>query len=304
MNNNAGRIIVLVVGLIVLVFGVLTVLGSGLPGARVSDQFVESFAMEPGEMLRVTSSNGAISYEPWDGEEVVIEATRTKSRFMADLMERIWGETTVVFNRTAGMVEAVVERPSRGWLSDGTSVRFHVKVPVDWHGMIELRTSNGRITADEIHGDVTVRTSNGAITINGHTGTLQARTSNGSIRLTDVHGEVAARTSNGPVTLMNGTLTDSGYIRTSNGAVQLQARLESGASYDVDTSNGAVTVTLIEPDARLDLRTSNGGINLHTEIRTSTLERNRVVGTIGDGAARLNVRTSNGAVTLSAISAD
>lgn len=301
MNNNMVRVVVLVIGLAVLVFGALGLAGSTVPGSMLSEQFVESYHLESGEFLRITSSNGRITYEPWDGDEVVIEATRLRSRFMSSWVESIWGETTVAFNRMDGGVEAAVERPRRGWFSDGVRVQFHVKVPRGWHGSINLTSSNGPITASEIHGDVFVRTSNGGIVINGGTGVLTARTSNGAIRLSDVHGTVEARTSNGPVTFVDGTLTDIGLLRTSNGAVQMRARLEQGASYDVTTSNGAVTLTLIEPDTALELRTSNGGIHLETEIKASSLERNRVVGTIGDGASRLNVRTSNGSITLSAI---
>src|SRR5690606_9764462 len=117
----------------------------------------------------------------------------------------------------------------------------------------------------------------------------------------DVHGTVEARTSNGPVTFVDGTLTDIGLLRTSNGAVQMRARLEQGASYDVTTSNGAGPLTLNEPDSEQEQRTSNGGSRSETEIDVSSLERTRVVGTIGDGASRLNVRTSNGSITLAAI---
>lgn len=296
------RIVVLVIGLAVLVVGAVSLTGSVVPGAAVSEQITESFLMTPGESLRVQTANGRLTYEAWDGDEVVIEATRIRSRFMSDLIRRFWGEATVTIERTDGGVEATAEWPRR--LFGGNwhdRVQFHVKVPRGWHGVVDLRTSNGAIVASDIHGDVSVRTSNGAITLTGHEGTLVARTSNGPIRLSDVHGKVEARTTNGPVRLLGGTLTETGLLRTSNGAVELRARLEPSADYEVTTSNGAVTVTLIDPNASVELRTSNGNINLQTEVKASAIERNRVVGTVGDGDARLNVRTSNGSVTLSAL---
>src|SRR5690606_41602750 len=95
--------------------------------------------------------------------------------------------------------------------------------------------------------------------------------------------------------------TGRGRLRASDGSVERRARLEEGAGYDVHTSNGAVTVTLVDPDAAVELRTSNGNITLRAEVKTSVIERGRIVGTIGEGAARLSVRTSNGSVTLAAV---
>src|SRR5690606_30090574 len=103
---------------------------------------------------------------------------------------------------------------------------------------------------------------------------------------------------------LNGTLTESGLLRTSNGAVEMLARLEPGAVYDVQTSNGAVTLTLIDADAALDLSTSNGSINLQTPLTASSIDRRRVVGTVGDGSATPNVRTSNGSITLATVPSD
>ena len=298
------RVFVLFVGLSVLVAGTLALVGLAIPGVTVSDTFVESFVMEPGQSLRVSGVNGRVTYETWDGEEVVIQATRLTPRFASSLADRIWGKAVVNFTRTDAGVAAVVEAPGRSSIGGNVRFRFDVKAPRGWHGDIELTTSNGPIVASDIHGHVSLRTSNGSITVSGHTGTLQARTSNGPLRLTDVHGTVEARTSNGPLSFLNGTLTESGLLRTSNGAVEMLARLEPGAVYDVQTSNGAVTLTLIDADAALDLSTSNGSINLQTPLTASSIDRRRVVGTVGDGSATLNVRTSNGSITLATVPSD
>lgn len=296
-----ARVGVLILGIVVLLFGTLALAGSAVPGVGRPEHLVESFVVEPGGLLRVVSVNGRITYETWEGDEVVIEALQYKPRFFSGLARRLWGETRVAFSQTERGVQAVVEPPVRHGFFSAVRVEFFVKVPRGWHGDVTLTTSNGAIVASDIHGRVALNTSNGAVTVNGHTGTLEVRTSNGALRLSDVHGAVDGRTSNGPITLAGGTLTGSGQLRTSNGAVELRARLEEGAGYDVHTSNGAVTVTLVDPDAAVELRTSNGNINLQAEVKTSVIERGRIVGTIGEGAARLSVRTSNGSVTLAAV---
>jgi len=296
-----ARVLVLILGLIVLVVGAVNLVAFSVPSPMARATVSRSFAVEPGESLRVESLNGRITYETWGGDELFIEATHNKPRFLVGWFERLWGEPTVTFTRDEQGVRAGVSVPKIWWFGPWWGVHFTVRVPAGWHGNIVLSTSNGAIAARGIDGDVLLSTSNGSVEVAGHRGTLEVRTSNGRVRLADVHGVVSVRTSNGPITVAGATLSGIGQLRTSNGSVELRAHLAAGASYDVTTSNGTVTLTLIDPDAALDLRTSNGSINLQTEIVASSVGRNSVVGTIGSGAARLNVRTSNGAVTLAAV---
>lgn len=295
-----ARVLVLIFGLLVLVVGSVGMVGYSLPGATEAETITRSFPLEPGRTLRVAGVNGRITYERWDGDELVIEAVVCKPRFWSDWFEQLWGEPTVTFTHDEQGVEASALPSGRTWFRPAWRVDFAVKAPIGWHGHIWLTTSNGAITANDIDGDVELHTSNGSVEVLGHKGTLTVRTSNGRLRLADVQGIVNARTSNASVTLIDGTLSGVGQLRTSNGSVELRARLEEGASYEVTTSNGSVALVLIDPDVKVNLRTSNGRINLQTPVTASSMDRNRVVGTIGAGAASLNVGTSNGSITLSA----
>lgn len=294
------RITVLIIGMLVLALGTTALVITGVAGSQLSEEFVQSFAVAPGQEILVQGVNGRIVYEPWDGDEVRIEATRRRTSPFSDWADRFWGEVTVEFSQDDRGVRAVAHHPGNRLFLNRVAVRFHVRVPRDWRGDVTLTTSNGPITATGIHGDATLRTSNGTITVDDLTGALTARTSNGTIRLSNVNGTVEARTSNGVIRFLGGTLSGTGLLRTSNGAVELRAQLTPDASYDVTTSNGAVTLVLTDPDVAIDLSTSNGNIDLRTDVTVSSLERRRVVGRIGDGAAELHVKTSNGSITLSA----
>lgn len=295
------RVTVLIIGLLVLALGTTALVAAELPGSRVSEEFIQSFTMAPGQKLTVQGNNARITYEQWDGDQVVIKATSERIGLLADLADRISGGVTIEFSQDDHGVRAVTQYPKRLSFLRRVSVRFLVRVPRDWHGDITLTTSNGPITVSGMRGDATLRTSNGTISVEGHTGALQARTSNGPILLSDVNGAVQARTSNGPIRLKGGTLTNNGYLRTSNGAIELRAELETDASYEVITSNGGVTLVLADPDVALDMSTSNGRIDLRTDVTVSSVDRRRVVGRIGDGVANLNVKTSNGSISLSAV---
>lgn len=292
-----GRTFVLILGLVVLVVGGAGLVASSLPGVARPESESWSFSLEPGKLLRVTGQNGEIVYQTWEGDTVVVEATRRGATGWA---ERFWPQTDVIFTQNDRGVDVAVANVVRLWFLQTARINFVVKVPEGWHGNVTLTTFNGSISASQIHGTVTLQTSNGTVTVVGHEGSLTVRSSNGRVRLADIHGSVDARTSNGAVSLIGGSLRGAGRLRTSNGPVELNAHLEEGAEYEIITSNGAVTLRLIDPDVALNLRTSNGGISLQTDVTASSVGRNSLVGTIGAGAARLDVQTSNGSITVAA----
>ncbi|MBF0672948.1 MAG: DUF4097 family beta strand repeat protein [Salinibacterium sp.] len=140
-------------------------------------------------------------------------------------------------------VSYTVEVPSRIPVSGATS---NGAIDVSNLGDIDVKTSNGRITLDDIVGEVHAKTSNGRIEGRALTdGTVEAESSNGSIELeTDGTADVTAHTSNGSITL---TAPRGDY------------------RIDIETSNGGTSNELgSDPDAdiRFDLRTSNGSITV------------------------------------------
>lgn len=296
------RLIVLALGLGVLVLGTIALLATGLGGEKLVEEIERSFFVEPGRQISVQSRNGTLTYEAWDGSEVVVYARKESLvSLFPSLSQWISRRIDVEIEQDERGIRAV-QSPYMGWFWMGnTAVHFHVKVPRTWEGDISLHTSNGRITASDLHGRAELRTSNGQITAERSSGRLVAKTSNGRIELKDVSGVVEAETSNGGIQVEGGILSQSGRFHTSNGPVRFTAKLEPGASYEVRTSNGRVTLAIIDPDLELELRTSNGEIDLDTEIAVREIGRSRLAGRIGEGSARLHVRTSNGDITFSSI---
>lgn len=296
--------VVLVIGLVVLVVGTIGLFAGGIGSSRVVEEVERSFPIEDGQEILVRSRNGGVTYGHWEGDEVIVRATKESSlSLIPGLSTWIANRSKIDISSDRSGIKAVHMAPV-GWFFTGNlQVHFHVLVPEEWEGRISLHTSNGRITARDIHGEAHLRTSNGPIVVERQSGKLEANTSNGRIELNDVYGVVQADTSNGPIRVRGGSLAESGRIRTSNGAIELSAKLEEGANYEVRTSNGRVTLTLIEPDVDVEIRTSNGDIDLDAELAVREFGRSRLAGRIGQGSARLNVRTSNGDVSLAAVGA-
>lgn len=298
-GSHTVRLIVLIVGLTVLVVGGALVIG-GL-GPDFTQTMSKSFSAASTDTIVVDGFNGRIAFEPWDEEDIRIEATTRVAAFTTAMAERFAEDLNVRFSEDGGRVRAAAERQI-GWLFRGNvGVSFVVRAPAEWVGAVELKTGNGIIEAEALPGDARLQTSNGRIAVEGHAGNLQARTSNGRVELRGSRGAVDVHTSNGAVRIADAVLTGDGRVRTSNGAITFEAGFSEDAAYDVITSNGSVDVRLADPDVTVDFRTSNGGIDLRTDVNVSRIERTRLEGRIGAGRAHLHVRTSNGSISLSRI---
>lgn len=293
------RIAVLALGILVII-----VVGGGLLFGDASssvpvEEFERSFVVADGQKVTVQSRNGPITYEVWDGSTVVIQATKEPwGRGVPFLTDWFARRIHVTFEQSAQGVRAA----ETGWgrfFFNPIRLRFVVLAPSQWDGDVELKTSNGRITASDLRGEATLKTSNGEITVERQAGRLNVNSSNGRITLKEIDGIVDAHTSNGPIRVEGARLLGTGRFRTSNGTIDLEAALVDDASYEVRTSNGRVGVVLVDADVTVNMRTSNGRIDLGTELIASQLDRNRLSGRIGAGTASLEVRTSNGNISLS-----
>lgn len=277
---------------------VIALAGLGMTFTHPYEQ-QEFVTLPVGSSLSIQGGNGPIAYETWQGDEIVINVTKRVRSFTSGMADWINERAQLIVDEGPDHYHIAVEDMGfrfLGWVT----IEYHVLVPDGWSGSVDLRTSNGSITAIELHGDATLRTSNGRIVVRNHTGSLNARTSNGGIELSQVESELHVHSSNGAIRIEQGVLRGVGSIETSNGALELNMRLLPDASYEARTSNGRVQLTLAEPDVALRLQTSNGSITYDTEIITTLSDRNRLEGRIGAGNSRLDVRTSNGSITLSA----
>jgi hypothetical protein len=206
----------------------------------------------------VRSTNGDITVEAWEGDEIYIRALiRVKGR----------GSTAVetaseVRISTKGTIEARGPKRSGWWIFGGNknwSVSYRVKVPVRF--------------------DMDVHTTNGSLSVTGVSGEIDAGTTNGSITLVGVGGDVTCGTTNGGI------------------KVVLDGDVWKGEGLDIHATNGGISVAMPEGySATLDASTTNGGISVDHRIRLQKKSHGKLSGTIGDGGPTIRARTTNGGV--------
>ena len=202
------------------------------------------------------SPNGGIHIESWDRNEILVRAKvqshADTEREAREIVQEIEVETS---GRT---IEASGPRTGRG---EGWSVSFRVYVP---------RRSN-----------LDLKSTNGGISIENVSGAIEFRTTNGGIHLTDLSGDVQGTTTNGGV------------------SVELAGDRWEGEGLDVKTTNGGVKVSIPgDYNARLETGTVNGGLEIDFPITVQGRINRKIEATLGDGGTMIRVFTTNGGVKI------
>jgi DUF4097 and DUF4098 domain-containing protein YvlB len=235
----------------------------------------KSFQASLGGMLDVSVNGGDIRIQPWDKNEVHINARGGSDDDFDRLYMRAEGKTIRVQNS------------SGGW----SDMQYDINVPSMFN--LDLRTSNGNIDiVGSLTGDVRGSTSAGDIHLGNVTGKVDMNTSGGNIRTGDVQGDLTLQTSGGDVVL--GTVSGEADVSTSGGNIRvddvkktLYARTSGGdviignvgGETDVSTAGGNIRVGKVAGSAKLataggdiELRGANGDIRVKTSGGNIRLE--------------------------------
>ena len=249
----------------------------------------DTFAVGESPKLIVNSENGRIVVNAGDDGEICVQARlRNPSRINYHVTQD--GDTVRVEARQKGKASLF------GFLGLNMGVEITVTTPRNTN--VELNSSNGRIELTGVENSGILQTSNGRISMEDVKGDFEATTSNSRIELHDADGSATLRTSNGHVVMES--VKGDFNAQTSNGSISFSGEMTPGGDNQMKTSNGRVRVKLQgTPSLKIDATTSNGSITSSlSNMAASVEEKNRLVGTIGDGEAQLVIQTSNGSISI------
>ena len=210
------------------------------------------------DMLTVDATpNGGIAVHGWNRREVQVQAKVVVTADTEEQARNLAAQVQVVTD--AGRISARGPRTADG---TGWSVGFDVMVPNE--GSLDLRSTNGGVSIENVQGRLTFRTTNGGV------------------RLKNVNGDVRGETVNGGL------------------RVELEGPGWYGEGLDVETKNGGVR--LVVPDgysARLEAGTNSGGMSVDFPVTVQGQFRRTLTTDLGSGGSPIRLRTVNGGVSIS-----
>ena len=248
---------------------------------RIRATEIESKEISPAaqiQKIEVQTENGSIESRVWDDD--AIHATFEKWATGSDRKDAENNINDIRIHTSedanTGLLSIEVDIPNR----PGTNYGCNVSLSLPASLSLELRSSNGAITASESQNGLECFISNGGITIEDTGGSAELRTSNGKITVQNHSGELDGRTSNGAINA-DILLPENGecFLRTSNGSIDLSIPDETSAMVKASTSNGKIEV-------------DGPGITI------IKMEKTEFEGKMGGGQGNIELETSNGSIHI------
>ncbi len=228
---------------------------------REQETVEKTLALEPGGLIKLTNYNGSIEVRSWNRSEVhLVAIKRASGNNREQALDRL-KDTKVEIDESADRIEIRTRTPkSRGWFENGgASVRYELTVPEVV--ALDLRSTNGRISIEDIQGRV------------------EAGTTNGKLELSGIRGSFDIGTTNGPIEaeLLEHSGTDDVEASTTNGSVRIA--LPSGIQADLRVS------------------TTNGRIRTDFPVEVTSRGR-KINDKLNGGGPRIRISTTNGSVRI------
>ena len=279
--------------------------------------YEKSFEVNPGGLLTIRTDRGSIEVQTHDAGRVDVQAT-VEARD-EEAMENFM----VYFERNGDDVLVRGEQKERerwNWNGDRLRVKYVVTVPErfnvdlqtsggsisveDLEGTVETKTSGGSLSFGMIRGDIMGRTSGGSISLSGTSGSADVHTSGGSISLGKVAGTVKAHTSGGSISIdeVSGTID----ARTSGGSIQAALTEQPAGDSELRTSGGTITVRLADGiGLDVNAKTSAGRVTTDFDVPPREKdEMNRLDAAINGGGPAMLLRTSGGSIRINRLNGE
>jgi hypothetical protein len=299
--------------------------------AQTQGDIQKTFSVQPGGRLVMDVEPGSIEVKTTGDSQIVVDVFRKVERGNA---EEVLSRHEISFDHRGNDLTIRAKFPSgfMRWRRPGLQARWVVSIPREFN--IDLKTSGGGISVDDLKGEVLVKTSGGGLKFGKIEGPIIGNTSGGSVSLAGCNGKVDVRTSGGGINIGSGAgelsaetsgggieiadFSGDAFVRTSGGGIRIK---HIKGSIDASTSGGPITAALgAQPKKDCRLHTSGGGItveldeslalNINAEASgggVSTdlpltvqgkLQNGSLRGTLNGGGQTLNLHTSGGSIHL------
>lgn len=227
--------------------------------AQSSREKTETLQVKPGGDLSVSLNPGDVSIRTWNKNEVHVSVRGIDREDWDDFEIKKKGETVIVSYNSAwgwsGDVDATITIPEK-FNVDISTTGGNINFRGDITGSVDINTSGGDISTDNIFGNAALHTSGGDISIKDVSGALNLNTMGGDITVGKVKGdEVSINTMGGDISVLSSE--SSIDVKTYGGDIEIG---DVGGSAEATTYGGDVEIR--SANGNVDMETYGGDIEL------------------------------------------
>lgn len=252
--------------------------------ATLKETFLKTYPLQSGGRVEVHNTNGGISVEAWDRNEVRVEAIKEVKADSEAKAREVMQKIRIDAQAGSGAVRIETRLPRNeggllSWMTgDNVSMNVNYKIRAPREMVASLHSTNGGLRLVGTQGRAVLETTNGGVTVERVEGDIRLRSTNGGLTVIEAAGTVDGETTNGGI---------NAHFTEVDGDISLS------------TTNGGVTLKVPRDiRASIDLATSNGGIHSDLEVEGGQKGRRSLTGDINGGGGSLKIRSTNGGVRL------
>jgi hypothetical protein len=254
--------------------------GNPIPLAKYERTVQLSEPMTMNSLFSAKSYDGRITVTGEDTTDCSVTATIVARAGSEAKAKQIAEKTNLSLERTSNRLTVNVEKPLPLWINQCVDVNFDVKLPINSN--LELNTTDGDITVENINGIVDVKTGDGKIELLQAGPKIKARSFDGTVRVRENTGDVDIKTFDGKI---NVTYSEdaSGICNisliTNDGTIDLNTPADFSANAEISTNDGS-----IQSDLPIQI--------------TGKLSRKKIKGIIGTGQGNLYIKSGDGTIRI------
>lgn len=250
--------------------------------------------------VRVRTGDARVVIHTRDGSGVAAEVRETgeqKGLFVGDR------DPEVTFERSGSaiVINARMRGVTGGIVWSDYKLEVDVWVPKDTD--LDVKTSDGDVTAGPLNGRIQIETSDGDIEVLGLKGDLTLMSSDGDIDAGGLDGRLHLRTHDGDGEVAG--RFDALTARSSDGHLELTITPGSALAepWTIESSDGRIGLRIpADLKAYLDAKSRDGSLDIDVPISVrGKFHRNELQGTLNGGDQLLTLRSSDGGIHVSAL---
>jgi DUF4097 and DUF4098 domain-containing protein YvlB len=268
--------------------------GAAATPAR-ADEWSKTYQVNGRADLRVTTSDGDVTVSGADQNQIDARVTTQGWKVGSN-------DVQVIESQSGNSVSIEVRVPHWNWSffggSHNRSVRVELRVPREL--ALNVRTSDGNVTASGVSGKIEFDTGDGNVTANSVRGDIRMHTGDGHIDGHSLDGSLDADTGDGNLRI-DGRF-DALALKTGDGSIDAQVATGSKVAngWNLHSGDGHITLRLpSDLNAYLDAHTGDGSITLDIPVQVSgSLSHSAVRGKLNAGGGTLAVTSGDGSIHI------
>ena len=213
-------------------------------------EIVKSYNLNSTTKISLEAKNATIKVIPTETNKVIIKVQTNEELSLIDHLSNNKIVINIVTPKNSIFSSIFKSKDKKKSKNKNTFITL--EVPQNYHGELNLLSTNGKISASKLSANLSLKTVNGLISLSNISGNIRAQTTNGNINITNSSSITSIETTNGQINAISKALLKGGSIKSTNGKLDLKIDKLEGDNV-ISTINGSINLTTPKDEININV---------------------------------------------------